>query len=50
MYKSDSALEAREFLEKKEVKKEAYNESCHVVVETPEGNWAKDKNGIYKEG
>jgi hypothetical protein len=45
MHKANSAQEARDFLETKTVKKRLY----YVVVETPEGNWAKDIDGMYKE-
>ena len=45
MYKAKTAQEAREFLDTKEVTERLY----YVVVETPEGNWAKDIEGMYKE-
>lgn len=46
MYRAKTAQEAREFLDTKSVAKKLY----YVVVETPEGNWAKDIDGMYKEG
>jgi hypothetical protein len=45
MYHAKNAHQARDFLETKEVNKRLY----YVVVETPEGNWAKDIDGMYKE-
>jgi hypothetical protein len=45
MYRAKTAQEARNFLEGKTVSKQLY----YVVVETPEGNWGKDIDGIYKE-
>ncbi len=45
MYKAKTAQLAREFLETKTVNKKLY----YIVVETPEGNWAKDIDGMYKE-
>jgi hypothetical protein len=45
MHAAKTAQEAREFLETKEVTQRLY----YVVVETPEGNWAKDIDGMYKE-
>ncbi len=45
MYKSTSAEEARKFLETKTVTQPMY----YVIVETPEGNWGKDKEGLYLE-
>jgi hypothetical protein len=45
MHKAKTAQEAREYLETKDVTKRLY----YVVVETPEGNWAKDIDGMYKE-
>jgi len=45
IYRARTAQEAREFLEAKTV-----TEPCtYVVIETPEGNWGKDKSGVYKE-
>lgn len=45
IYKARTAEAARTFLEGKVV-----NERLHyLVVETPEGNWGRDINGIYRE-
>ena len=46
MHRAQTAQEAREFLATKTVTKRLF----YVVVETPEGNWAKDIDGLYKEG
>jgi hypothetical protein len=43
--KAHTAQDAREFLDGKSVTERLY----HVVVETPEGNWGKDLEGLYKE-
>lgn len=45
IYKATSKASAIEFLKTKPVTKSLY----YIVVETPEGNWARDKDGIYKE-
>jgi hypothetical protein len=45
LYSADSGQEARSFLDTKSVFRQLY----YVVVETPEGNWGKDINGMYKE-
>jgi hypothetical protein len=45
IYKAPSKSVALEFLKTKSVTKQLY----YVIVETPEGNWGKDKDGIYKE-
>ena len=45
IHKAPSKSVALEYLKKKTVTKGLY----YVVVETPEGNWGKDKDGIYKE-
>ena len=45
IYKSDTAEAARQFLEHHNVGEPQH----YVVVETPEGNWAKDIQGMYKE-
>lgn len=46
MYQAKTAQEAKEFLATKVVAQPLY----YVVVETPEGNWAKDIDGMHKEG
>ena len=45
VYKGHTAQEAREFLATKTVDQPLY----YIVVETPEGNWGKDIQGLYKE-
>jgi hypothetical protein len=45
VYTAKSKLEALQFLEQKQVMVPLY----YIVVETPEGNWGKDQNGIYQE-
>jgi hypothetical protein len=45
LYKARTAQEAREFLNGRTVTERLY----YVVVETPEGNWGKDVEGLYKE-
>jgi hypothetical protein len=45
VYKAASKESALEFLKEKTVKKQLY----YVIVETPEGNWGKDIDGIYQE-
>jgi hypothetical protein len=45
VYRAKTAEEARQFLEKKNVTEGHF----YLVVETPEGNWGKDVNGMYKE-
>ena len=45
VYKAPSQSVALEFLKKKSVNKPLY----YVIIETPEGNWGKDKDGIYQE-
>ena len=45
VYTADSKAAALEFLESKTVTKPLY----YLVVETPEGNWCKDKMGMYQE-
>jgi hypothetical protein len=45
VYTADSKAAALEFLETKRVTKALY----FIVVETPEGNWCKDKMGMYQE-
>ena len=45
IYKAPSKAAGLEFLKMKTVTKSLY----YVIVETPEGNWGKDKDGIYKE-
>jgi hypothetical protein len=45
VYAGENKLDALAFLEKKEIKEKDY----FIVVETPQGNWGKDRKGIYKE-
>ncbi len=45
IYRAKTAQEAREFLESKKVAERL----SYIVVETPEGNWGKDIEGMYKE-
>ena len=45
VYRAKTAQDAREFLDRKPVAKPLH----YLVVETPEGNWGKDINGMYKE-
>lgn len=45
VYKAPSKASALEFLKTKTVTRGLY----YVVIETPEGNWGKDKDGIYQE-
>ena len=45
VYKAHSAQDAREFLDGKSVAERLY----YIVVESPEGNWGKDIEGLYKE-
>jgi predicted Zn-ribbon and HTH transcriptional regulator len=45
IYKAPSKSVALEFLKMKPVTKSLY----YVIVETPEGNWGKDIDGIYQE-
>lgn len=45
VYKGPNAASARAFLEKNPVNKELY----YIIVETPEGNYARDIQGMYKE-
>lgn len=45
IYKARTAYAARAFLESKTVDERLH----YLVVETPEGNWGRDINGIYKE-
>jgi hypothetical protein len=45
VYKAPSKAVALEYLKTKSVTKPLY----YVIVETPEGNWGKDINGIYQE-
>lgn len=45
MYQGPNAASAKEFLAKKSVSKQHY----YIVVETPEGNYGRDIDGIYKE-
>jgi hypothetical protein len=45
VFKARTAQEAREFLNGKTVAERLY----YIVVETPEGNWGKDIEGLYKE-
>lgn len=45
IYKAPSKSVALEYLKTKPVTKSLY----YVIVETPEGNWGKDIDGIYQE-
>lgn len=45
IYSAKSKSAALEFLKNKSVTKSLY----YVIIETPEGNWGKDINGIYQE-
>ena len=45
VYKAPNAATAQDFLRGKTVTQQQY----YVVVETPEGNYGRDVNGIYKE-
>ena len=45
VYRANTAQEAKDFLGKKSVPKMYF----FIVVETPEGNWGKDYQGMYKE-
>jgi hypothetical protein len=46
IHKGPDAATARAFLQEHPVTKPLY----YIVVETPEGNYCRDKDGIYKEG
>jgi len=45
VYRAKTAQEAREFLDQRPLPEPLH----YLVVETPEGNWCKDINGMYKE-
>ena len=45
VYRATTAQEARNFLESKTVSQPF----SYILVETSEGNWGKDINGLYKE-
>jgi hypothetical protein len=45
VYVGSSKMDALKFLEDKEATQDNY----FIVVETPDGNWGKDRMGIYKE-
>jgi hypothetical protein len=45
VYKAPTAHDARHFLNGKCVKERLF----YIVVETPEGTWGKDIEGLYKE-
>ncbi|MFN0018100.1 MAG: hypothetical protein ACKVP0_07575 [Pirellulaceae bacterium] len=45
VFTAKTAQEARDYLNTKAIT--AANTYC--IVETPEGNWGKDKDGMYKE-
>lgn len=45
VHKAPSKSVAMDFLKNKSVTKGLY----YIIVETPEGNWGKDINGIYQE-
>jgi hypothetical protein len=44
VYRADSAQIAKDFLERYPV-----GEETNIIIETPEGNFGKSKDGIYKE-
>jgi hypothetical protein len=45
VHRGPDAASAREFLAGKQVSKPHH----YVIVETPQGNYGRDKDGIYKE-
>jgi hypothetical protein len=45
IYEADSPENARTFLKTKKVEKQYY----YIIVETPEGNWGVDKEGMFLE-
>jgi hypothetical protein len=45
IYRAKTADQARKFLDEQTVTERLH----YVVVETPEGNWGRDVNGLYKE-
>lgn len=45
IYRASTGEAARAFLEGKVVTEPLH----YLVVETPEGNWGRDTNGIYRE-
>jgi hypothetical protein len=45
IYKARDAESAKEFLMERDVKEKLY----YIVVETPEGNWGMDMQGLYLE-
>jgi hypothetical protein len=45
VYRAKTAQEAREFLDQKPFPKPLH----YLIVETPQGNWGKDINGMYRE-
>lgn len=45
VYQADDAKSAKEFLQTKSVSEAKY----YIVVETPDGNWEMDKEGLYLE-
>jgi hypothetical protein len=45
VYTARTARRGRDFLNSRTVTERDY----HIVVETPEGTWSKDIDGLYKE-
>lgn len=45
IYKASDPEQAKDFLKTKKVSRQLH----YVVVETPSGNWARDKDGMYQE-
>ncbi len=45
LHRAGNRQQAIEFLEGRSVSKKLY----YVVVETPDGNWCKDVQGLYRE-
>jgi DNA topoisomerase VI subunit B len=45
VYRAPNAATAQDFLKRKAVTQPRY----YIVVETPEGNYGRDTDGIYKE-
>lgn len=45
IYQARTAADARYFLERKTVKQDY----VHIIIDTPEGRWGKDIDGLYLE-
>ena len=45
VYEARTARQARDFLNGKTVAEPL----CYIIVETPEGNWGKDIDGLFEE-